>query len=85
MSSRLQVVVDDSELQRFRHAAAASGLTISEWARQVLRNAERHVDGGDPERKLSAIRAAARHEFPTGEIAEILDDIQRGRSQALPE
>ncbi len=73
-------MVDESELQRFQQVARACGLTTSEWARQVLRRAERDVAVGDPERKLSAIRSAIRHAYPSGDIDDLLAETERGRS-----
>jgi hypothetical protein len=84
MSKRLQVVVDDAELGRFQDAATQRGLTLSEWVRQVLREAESSAAVGDPRRKLEAIRAAARLEFPTADIETMLDDIERGYAHDTP-
>lgn len=78
MSKRLQVVVDDSELMRFQRAARTVGLTTSEWARQTLRRAAGQIAAGDPDAKLVAIRAAARHDFPTADIDEMLAETERG-------
>ena len=78
MSTRLQVVIDDEELDEIRRVARQHGLTVSEWVRQTLRQARRATSGGSVERKLAAIRAAARHEFPTGDIDEVLDEIEQG-------
>jgi hypothetical protein len=78
MSKRLQVVVDDRELAHFQRAARSAGLTLSEWARQTLRRAEREVAVGHPEAKLAAIRAAANHRFPTADIDQMLAEIERG-------
>ena len=78
MSTRLQVVIDDEELDEIRRVARRHGLTVSEWVRQTLRQARRATSGGSVERKLAAIRAAARHEFPTGDIDEVLGDIEQG-------
>lgn len=78
MSTRLQVVIDDEELDEIRMVARRHGLTVSEWVRQTLRQARRTTSGGSVERKLAAVRAAARHEFPTGDIDEVLDDIEQG-------
>lgn len=81
MSKRLQVVVDDEELDRFQDAAGRQGMTLSEWVRQVLRVAERSMSNGDPGRKLSAIRAAVRLEYPVADIDVMLGDIERGYQQ----
>ena len=78
MSTRLQVVVDESELDAYRRAAGRAGVTVSEWVRQTLRRAERDVSEGDIATKLDAVRTAAAHAFPTGGIDEMLGDIERG-------
>jgi hypothetical protein len=78
MSKRLQVVLDDRELREIRQAARRSGLTVSEWARQAMRQARRTTTGRDPSRKLAAIRAATRHSFPSGEIEAMLAEIEAG-------
>jgi hypothetical protein len=81
VSTRLQVVIDEAERERFQEAAARRGLSLSEWVRQTLRDAEASAAIGDPRRKLTAIRAAARLEFPVGDIETMLDEIERGYAQ----
>jgi hypothetical protein len=81
MSKRLQVVLADAELQRFARAAERRGLTLSEWVRQALRSAERASALGDPDRKLRAIRSAARYAFPAPDIEQMLAEIECGYSQ----
>ena len=81
MSKRLQVVVEDAELRRFQRAARKGGLTLAEWVRQALRQAERNNAPGDPGRKLEAVRAATQHAFPAPEIDEMLDEIEQGYEQ----
>jgi hypothetical protein len=58
MSKRLQVVVKDDELERYEQVAGALGMTVSEWVRRSLHEAERDVSTGDVERKLAAVREA---------------------------
>jgi hypothetical protein len=84
VSKRLQIVVDDEDVRRFEQCARAEGLTLSSWARQALRAAEREVSVGDPGRKLAAIRAAYQHGFPAPDIATMLEDIERGYVAADP-
>jgi len=52
-------------------------MNIFEWVRQRLRarRSKRSVKAG---RKLDAIRTAAGHEFPTADIAQMLEEIERG-------
>jgi hypothetical protein len=75
---RLQVVMDEDELEAVRAAARERGVTVSEFVRETLREARRKVAGGDTERKLAAIRAADRHAYPTADIDQMLGEIERG-------
>lgn len=81
MSKRLQVVLSEAEMRRFRRAARRAGLTLSEWVRRALRGAERETSAGDADEKLRAIRAAVCHGFPTADIDEMLEEIERGYTQ----
>lgn len=78
MSKRLQVLLDEVELDQIRAVAERHGMTVSEWVREVLRRARREEASGATERKLAAVRAAARHRFPTADIEEMLGEIERG-------
>ena len=56
MSTRLQVVMEDEELEEVRAAAARARLTTSEWVRLVLREAR----GGRGARASAAAPARVR-------------------------
>lgn len=77
MSTRLQVLMGEEELEEIRRHARREGMTVSEWVRQALRSARRSPSS-EPERRMAAVRAAARHEFPTGNIDDMLAEIERG-------
>lgn len=72
------MVLDDRELREIQRAARLKRMTVAEWVRQALRAARRQEPGKDAEKKLGLIRAAARHTFPTGDIAQMLAEIERG-------
>jgi hypothetical protein len=78
MSKRLQVLLPDAEMDEIRRIARREHLTVGEWARRVLRLARSGQASGDPERKLKAIRKAATYSFPTADIEQMLDEIERG-------
>jgi hypothetical protein len=78
MSKRLQVLLDDAELADVRRAARHQRLSTAAWVRQALRAARRTVPGGDSRKKLAAVRAAVQNVFPTGEIDDMLAEIERG-------
>ena len=86
MSKKLQVLLDDYEYECDPSGFAKyRGVTVSEWVRQVLRKA-RSVDPNStekrtpPEVKLRAIEEAYRHQHPTGDIEDMLAEIESGRN-----
>lgn len=61
MSSRLQVVMSEQELDDLRRLAEAQGLTLGAWVRRELR-AARQRQSKEPAVKLAALaRARWRH------------------------
>jgi hypothetical protein len=78
MSKRLQVLLSESELRDIQRIARRQRLTVAEWVRQALRAARRREPGGDVAKKLDAVRAAARHTFPTADIDQMLAEVERG-------
>ena len=78
MTKRLQVLIDDPEYREIQRAARARRLTIAEWVRQALRAARKQQPTGDLARKFRAVRAAARHAFPSADIDQMLEEIERG-------
>ena len=79
MSIRLQVVMDEAEVASLRRVARRAGLTLSEWARRALRAARDTQAGPSPASRLEALERALRCDHPTGDIDEMLADIERGR------
>jgi hypothetical protein len=80
MSKRLQVILQDPEYREIQRAARSRQMSIAEWVRQALALARRREPLRDVEKKLAAIRAAARHESPTSDIDTMLAEIERGYS-----
>ncbi len=78
MSRRLQVLLEEDELDEYREAARRRGVPVSEWVREVLRTAYRDEPRGDLESRLRTVRTAARHEFPTADVDEMLAEIEQG-------
>jgi hypothetical protein len=80
MSTRLQVILDDSELAEIKEVAAAQRLTVAEWVRQALRRARATEPRYPTEQKLRVIREAAQFNYPTGDIERLLAETARGRA-----
>ena len=79
-SKRLQVLLEDSALSAIQKAARRQHMTTAEWVRQALRSARRQQPSRDVPKRLAIVRAAARHKFPTADINEMLQEIERGYS-----
>lgn len=78
MSKRLQVLLEEQEFADIQRLARRERLTVAAWVRRALDAAKQQRPAGDPARKIASIRAAAGHEFPSGDIESMLTDIARG-------
>jgi hypothetical protein len=78
MSKRLQVILDDEELEQIQRVARKHHMTTAAWVRQVLRKAQRGEPRGDAKKKLAVVRSAVAHDFPTADIDQMLREIERG-------
>jgi hypothetical protein len=78
MSRRLQVVLDDAEYREIEKVARSQRMTVSEWVRHALRAARRREPNQAAGRKVAAVREAIRHTYPSGDVDEMLAQIERG-------
>jgi DNA helicase IV len=78
MAKRLQVILKDPEYREIKRAARSRQMSIAEWVRQALAQAHRRQPVGRVGKKLEVIRAAARLDYPTGEIGRMLAEIEMG-------
>lgn len=72
--------MDADELRGYREAARSEGLRLSEWVRLRLREAKRNGPAKKAEQRLRAIRVATSYSFPTGDIDQMLAEIEAGRT-----
>jgi len=78
MSKRLQVLLPDEEMAGIRRLARREHMSVGEWVRQVLREARNRRPVNDTDTKLKAVRRAAALSFPTANIDQMLEEIERG-------
>ena len=78
MPKRLTVLLDDEEFDATRRIARRHQMSVSEWVRRALRQARRESHSAI-ESKLAAIAAATRHQGPTADINQMLNEIDFGR------
>ena len=77
MTKRLQVLLPDSEYHEIQKIAGLRRLSVAQWVRQALLAAKREEPLGDVNKKLDALRAAAKFEFPTADIEQMLSEIEQ--------
>jgi hypothetical protein len=78
MTKRLQVLFEDEELADIQRLAKGQRKTTAAWVRDALRAARASAAYPEPEPKLRAVREAMTYSYPTGDIGELLADIERG-------
>jgi hypothetical protein len=61
-----------------RRLARRERVAVGEWVRRALRDARADKPVLDAETKLKAVRRAAEHSFPSGDVEQILREIERG-------
>lgn len=72
----------EKELEELRAIARERGTTVSEVVRGAIRSLRDERLGGDPVKRLAAIRAATRNAFPTGDIDQMLAEIEQGYTES---
>jgi hypothetical protein len=78
MTKRLQVLLQDLEYHEIQRIARSRRMSVAQWVRQALHAAKREEPIGDVSKKLEALRAAAKFEFPTADIEQMLVEIEQG-------
>jgi hypothetical protein len=78
MAKRLQVILQDQEYREIQKMARSRRMSLAEWVRQALDLARRREPLGDTGKKIAVIRAAARHDYPAGDIDKMLAEIEKG-------
>jgi len=74
MAKRLQVFLEDAEHREIQRAAQSRRMSLAEWVRQAL----------GIRQKLAAVRRAVRYQFPTGDIDQMLAEIESARRLPNP-
>ena len=88
MTKRLQVLLDDDELADIQRHARTRHQTTAAWVRDALREAREKRDITQEQeiaRRLAAIEKAYANSHPVGDIEQMLEEIERGYLEPLPE
>lgn len=84
MAKRLQVILQDPEYREIRRIARSRRMSLAEWVRQALDRARDREPLKDVGKKLEAIRSASRCDYPTGDIDQMLAEIENGYQRGQP-
>lgn len=68
----------DNEMESIHRQALSEHLTVGEYVRRTLREAESLRPAKSAGAKLAAIREAARYSFPATDIEEMNREIEQG-------
>lgn len=83
MRKRLQVLIEEDELQEIRRAARRDRLSVAEWVRRALREVRLLQAQASVERKLAAIHKASEYAAPTADIDQMLTEIERAYRRGM--
>lgn len=83
MSKRLQVLLPDDEYRVLAGFCRRQGKTLAEWVRKVIRENLTQTQAEDSEKQTAKILKYARYNGPTGDIEDILSQVQSARSAKL--
>ena len=78
MDMYLQVSLSEEEYGDLKAIASWRGQSVDDWARDALLKA-RNEQSHTVESKLKAIAEAAKHSFPSGDIEDMLAEMEAGR------
>ena len=83
MTRRLQVLLDDEEMVEIQELARGRHQTTAAWVREALRVARDTASYPETGRKLRAVREAASHSYPAGQIDDLLEEIGSSRPNTV--
>lgn len=83
MTKRLQVLLKDPDYREIKRVARSRQMSVAEWVRQALESARRQEPVGSIGKKLDSIGIAVRHEYPSGEVEDMLAEIETGYGAAI--
>jgi hypothetical protein len=70
----------EEEYRALTRAARRRGRPISQLVRESLKRTLAEDEGSeDPERRIAAVLRFARYGGPTGDVEQLLEEIERGR------
>lgn len=78
MSGRLELILEDEELEEIQRLAHERRMSAVDWVRQTLRSVSPRGQARSSKEKLAVVSRAAKHSFPTADIDRMLHEIEQG-------
>ncbi len=82
MSKRLQVILPDNEYRALAEEASRRHEPVAQIVRESLRRTLAEVKEPTADQRIAAVLRFARFAGPTGDIDQLLDEIERGQRLA---
>ena len=79
MRKRLQVMMPDDEYRALARAAHRRSQPVAQVVRDSLRRTLAEEPAREPEERIASVLRYARFAGPTGDIDQVLAEIERGR------
>ena len=79
MSKRLQVLLPDDEFEELQRASKKEQKTVADWVRESIRTKLEKQLPISPEKRLARILEFSKHHGPTGDIDQLLAEIDTGK------
>ncbi len=78
MSVRLQVLLDEEELQEVRILAKEEKITVSSWVRRAIQHEKKERPGVALRKKLEIIQKLSKYNFPVHDYKDMAAEIDSG-------
>lgn len=79
MSKRLQILLPEADYRAIVKVCRHDKKKVSEWVRESLRRSLKYKEAPSAEDRIASVLRFASYSGPTGDIEEILSEIERGR------
>lgn len=83
MSIRLQILMDEEELEDIRELSRVEGLTVSAWVRRAIRHERLDRPGKSVRNKQKILQQALEYSFPTADYEEMAAEIEEDYLKGL--
>jgi hypothetical protein len=70
--------MDEEEIAELKALAAQEKMTVSAWVRRAIQHEKRERPGKTARKKLEAVRKLSEYHFPTGNIEQMIAEIEAG-------